>query len=240
MSFNSFASLAANSIRPLSDFNVSVAPVASASGPSTSSSNGIPIVQASASVQAVAPREHQRKNKRKIEELENSVSRLVQLVERQAEEFRVFREETQLASQSAFSNSTTKRTRGNQPEIMGPLRDYYDRRVALLHNTPTDRENARVWDLDDSPQGANNKEIFNELVTFANELPRVNMVPMSNMSDAQLKAYITRNKKSVTSIFESAKRARTRSRAAPSVRMEENLNSRNSGRNKRVSFLYQE
>ena len=108
-----------------------------------------------------------------------------------------------------------------------------------MHNAPTDRENARVWDLDDSPQGANNKDIFNELVTFANELPRVNMAPMSSMSDAQLKAYISRNKKSVTSIFESAKRARTRSRAAPTVRMEENLNSRNSGRNKRVSFLYQ-
>ena len=118
MSFNSFASLAANSIRPLSDFSVSAAPVASSAGPSTSSSNGIPIVQASAQVQATAPREHQRKNKRKIEELENSVSRLVQLVERQAEEFRVFREETQLASQATSFNSTTRRTRGNQPEIM--------------------------------------------------------------------------------------------------------------------------
>ncbi|KAG1438861.1 hypothetical protein G6F56_012498 [Rhizopus delemar] len=183
MSFNSFASLAANSIRPLSDFSVSAAPVASSTGPSTSS-NGIPIVQTSTPVHAV-PREHQRKNKRKIEELENSVSRLIQLVERQAEEFRVFREETQLASQATI-NSTTRRTRGNQPEIMGPLRDYYDRRIALLHNAPTDRENARVWDLDDSPQGTNNKEIFDELVTFANELPRVNMAPMSKVGNFDL------------------------------------------------------
>lgn len=118
MSFNSFTSLAANSIRPLSDFSVPATPVDSLSGPSTTSSNGIPVVQASASVQAVAPREHQRKNKRKIEELENSVSRLVQLVQYQAEEFRAFREETQLASQAASYHWTTKRTRGNQPEIM--------------------------------------------------------------------------------------------------------------------------
>ena len=107
----------------------------------------------------------------------------------------------------------------------------------MLNRPVTERDNAGGWNLDDSPQGVSNKAVFDELVTFANQHPRDNIPPMSSMSGSQLRSYVQKNKQSVNSFFESARRRIDRSRAPPTVRDALAKKSRNNSRSQRVSFF---
>ncbi|CAO3694840.1 unnamed protein product [Rhizopus stolonifer] len=223
---------------PLAGYSDFASPVAPYTAPETDPRRLIPIV-GSAPSRDQAPR----KNKRKIEELEANVARLEAEITRQAEEYRRALQEgidraveqaTAAAAAAATTRGKATSRRGNQPELMGPLKDYYDNCIALLNRPVTERDNARGWNLDDSPQGTSNKAIFDELVTFANQHPRDNTPPMSSMSGSQLRSYIQKNKQSVNSFFESARRRRDRSRAPLAVRNALAKKSRNNSRNQRL------
>ncbi|KAG1438006.1 hypothetical protein G6F56_012832 [Rhizopus delemar] len=234
---------------PLAEYSDFASPVAPYTAPETDPRRLIPMV-VSAPPRDMAPR----KNKRKIEELEANVARLEAEMTRQAEEYRrALQEEidraveqaTAAATAAASANKATSR-RGNQPKLKAPLKDYYDNRIAQLNRPVTERDNARGWNLDDSAQGPSNKAIFDELVTFANEFPRDNLPPMSSMSGSQLQNYIRKNKQTVNSFYESAKRRRDRSRAPADIResiarnkiQKKKRNPRKDKRNQKSSRVY--